>query len=330
MNPAHIHLMLNHVPLFGALAVTILCGLSLLRRQQGLARGGLLVAVLTAIVGVAVYLTGEPAEELVEDLPGVSEAVLETHEEIALVATVVLGAFGVLAVIGLIAFRHGVTMGFTRALLAASFVPLAAVAYTAYLGGQVRHSEIRSGGGSGEARESRDDDDALRLGPSVALAASWQDSARDSVDLIPPSILEEHEALRAALDRVSGEPGELGEAGRALAATMEPHFVKEEQLALPPLGALSALAAGEAVPDPARIIDLASRLEAELPTMLEEHREIAAAIEVLVEAANAANRPEYAELGEEIMHHARSEEEITYPAAIVVGRYLQSQVGVRE
>src|SRR5687767_6055512 len=232
MNPAHIHLMLNHVPLFGALAVTILCGLALLRRQQGLARGGLLVAVLTAIVGVAVYLTGEPAEELVEDLPGVSEAVLETHEEIALVATVVLGAFGVLAVIGLIAFRHGVTMGFTRALLAASFVPLAAVAYTAYLGGQVRHSEIRSGGGSGEARESRDDD-ALRLGPSIALAASLSPRAfaRDTVDLIPPSILEEHEALRAALARVSRESGELGEAGRALASTMEPHFVKEEQLA---------------------------------------------------------------------------------------------------
>ncbi len=332
MNPAHIHLMLNHVPLFGALTVTILCGLALLRRQQGLARAGLLVAVLTATVGVVVYLTGEPAEELVEDLPGVSEAVLETHEEIALVATVVLGAFGVLALGGLIAFRHGVTMGFTRALLAASFVPLAAMAYTAYLGGQVRHSEIRPGGGSGEARESRDDDDALRLGPSMALAASLSPLAfaRDTVDLIPPSILEEHEALRAALERVSDEPGKLGEAGRALAATMEPHFAKEEELALPPLGVLPALAAGEAVPDPARIIALASRLEAELPTMLEEHREIGAAIEVLIEAAKSANRPQYAELGEEIVHHARSEEEVTYPAAIVVGRYLQSRVGVGE
>jgi hypothetical protein len=342
MNPAHIHLMLNHVPLFGALAVTILCGLALLRRQQGLARGGLLVAVLTAIVGVAVYLTGEPAEELVEDLPGVSEAVLETHEEIALVATVVLGAFGVLAVIGLIAFRHGVTMGFTRALLAASLVPLAAMAYTAYLGGQVRHSEIRQGGGGNEAREGRDDggearengedDDALRLGPSSALAApgSTGISARDTLDLIPPSILEEHEALRAALARVRGEPGALGEAGRALAATMEPHFVKEEELALPPLGVLAALAADEAIQDPARIIELASRLEAELPTMLAEHREIGAAIEVLRQAAEAANRPEYAELGEEIFHHARSEEEITYPAAIVVGRYLQSRIGVGE
>ena len=160
MNPAHLHLMLNHVPLFGALAVTILCAAALLKRQQGLARGGLFVAVLAAIVSLAVYLTGEPAEEMVENLPGVSEAVLETHEEIALVATVVLGAFGVLALVSLFALRHGVTMRFTRILLALSLLPLAAIAYTAYLGGQIRHSEIRTGGGTGEVRESRNDDQA--------------------------------------------------------------------------------------------------------------------------------------------------------------------------
>ena len=331
MNPAHLHLMLNHVPLFGALAVTILCAVALFKRQQGLARGGLFVAVLTAVLALVVYLTGEPAEEQVEHLPGVSEAVLETHEEIALIATVAVGAFGVLALVSLFAFRHGVTMRFTRALLVLSFLPLAAIAYTAYLGGQIRHSEIRPGGRGGESLEGRDDD-ALRLGPSIALAApgsAWT-SARDTLDLIPPSILEEHEALRAALAQVSAEPGELGEAGRALAATVGPHFVKEEELALPPLGLLPALAAGEDVPDPARIIELASRLEAELPTMVEEHREIGAAIEVLIQAAEAANRPEYAGLGEEILHHARSEEEITYPAAIVVGRYLQTRAeGVR-
>ena len=147
MNAAHIHLMLNHVPLFGALAVTILCAVALFRRQQGLARGGLVVALLTAIVALVVYLTGEPAEELVENLPGISEAVLETHEEVALVATIVAGAYGVLALIGLFAFRHGVTMRVTRILLVLSFLPLATMAYTAYLGGQIRHSEIRSNAG---------------------------------------------------------------------------------------------------------------------------------------------------------------------------------------
>jgi uncharacterized membrane protein len=144
MNPAHIHLMLNHVPLYGVLAGVILLIVSLVMRRQGVARAGLVVFVLTALVAVVVYLTGEPAEELVENLPGVSETVMETHEEMALVATITLGAFGLLALYGLLAFRHGATMRFTRIALLFSFAPLAAMAYTAYLGGQIRHSEIRA------------------------------------------------------------------------------------------------------------------------------------------------------------------------------------------
>jgi uncharacterized membrane protein len=324
MNPAHIHLLLNHVPLFGALAVTILCLVALVRRQQGLARGGLVVALLTAIVALIVYLTGEPAEELIENLPGVSEAILETHEEIALVATIVMGAYGALALVSLFAFRHGVTMRFTRILLVVSLLPLAVLAYTAYLGGQIRHSEIRP--------ETADADGALLRfrppGPSIALATSgdgWV-AARDSADLIPPSIREEHESLRAALEQATREDGEIGKAARALAAIMEPHFVKEEGLALPPLGILPALAAGKSIQDPARIVSLAARLETELPTMIEEHGKISAAVDELVIAANAKKRPEIAEFGERIRHHARSEEEVTYPAAVVVGRCLQSRV----
>jgi hypothetical protein len=148
MNAAHIHLMLNHVPLFGAAAVTILFGVALVLRQQSVARAGLVVALLAAAVAVIVYLTGEPAEELVENLPGISETALETHEEIALVATVVLGAFALVALYGLFAFRHGVSMRFTKFLLVLSFVPFAAIAYTSYLGGQIRHSEIRAAVGA--------------------------------------------------------------------------------------------------------------------------------------------------------------------------------------
>ncbi|HET6618201.1 MAG TPA: hemerythrin domain-containing protein [Gemmatimonadota bacterium] len=332
MNAAHIHLMLNHVPLFGALAVTILFAVGLYRRQQGLARGGLVVALLTAIVGVVVYLTGEPAEELVENLPGVSEAVLETHEEIALIATIVSGAYGVLALVGLFAFRHGVTMRFTRVLLLSSLVPLGAMAYTSYLGGQIRHSEIRPDAGAtgaGEIQE-EEEENALRLGPlspsnAFAALADRRLSASDTVDLIPPSIREEHASLRRALDEGSREPGAIGDAVRALAARMEPHFVKEEGLALPPLGVLPALATGEAIADPNRIVNIATRLESELPTMLEEHRAIGEAVEALLAAAEAEDRPDMAELGEQILHHARSEEEVSYPAAIIVGRYLKSR-----
>lgn len=214
---------------------------------------------------------------------------LEIHEEVALIATIVLGAYGVLALFSLLAFRHGVTMRFTRILLILSFLPLVAMTYTAYLGGQIRHSEIRP-----EAGDATGGSLPFSPGPSIALTASEEGwiAGRDTVDLIPPSIREEHESLRRALAQATREPAKVGEAAWALAALMEPHFVKEEELALPPLGVLPTVAAGETIPDSARIMSLATRLEAEL--------------------------------GEHILHHARSEEEITYPAAIIVGRYLQS------
>lgn len=145
MNPAHIHLMLNHFPLFGALAGTILFAVSLILRKQVVARAGLIVIVLTGILSLIVYLTGEPAEELVENLPGVNHDILEAHEEVSLVATIIMGAFGVVGIYGLLS-RHAATMGFVKLLLVLSLVPLGAMAYTSYLGGQVRHSEIRPGG----------------------------------------------------------------------------------------------------------------------------------------------------------------------------------------
>jgi len=126
-----------------------------------------------------VYLTGEPAEELVENLPGISETVMETHEEIALVATVVVGAFALVALYGLFAFRHGVSMGFTKLLLVLSLLPLATMAYTAYLGGQIRHSEIRpdavgapSAGGPAGAVRGGMRTRILALGAGFALAVA--------------------------------------------------------------------------------------------------------------------------------------------------------------
>lgn len=157
----------------------------------------------------------------------------------------------------------------------------------------------------------------------AARADGWQ-ASRDTLDLIPRSIREEHEEIRHALDEAGRAAGEVGEKARALAALMEPHFIKEEELALPPLAILPALVADEPIPEAVRIVSLGTRLEAELPTMLEEHKAIGAAARELATAARAADRPEIEAFAKQLLHHAQSEEEITYPAAIITGRYVRS------
>lgn len=147
MNPAHLHLMINHVPVIGAIVAAGLLAYGVFRIDTDIARAALGLFVLMAVAGVAVYLTGEPAEELVEELASVSSAALHQHEDAALLATILLGTYGVFATGVLLAFRKREARLPSRIgtlAVALSIVPLAAMAYTANLGGQIRHTEIGS------------------------------------------------------------------------------------------------------------------------------------------------------------------------------------------
>ena len=59
---------------------------------------------------------------------------------------------------------------------------------------------------------------------------------------IPESLELEHEELHRQLVDAVKEGGKVGEAAKAVADVLHPHFEKEEEYALPPLGLLSSLA----------------------------------------------------------------------------------------
>jgi hypothetical protein len=119
------------------------------------------------------------------------------------------------------------------------------------------------------------------------------------------------------------EPGRVGEAARTLARLMHPHFVREDEYAMPPLGLLTRLARDEVSPDMAEALPLIARLKAEMPLMLEEHQAIKGALQKLEEVAAAEGKADIVELARRLKLHAESEEEVLYPAAIVVGEYLK-------
>jgi len=145
MSLTHLHLLLNHVPVIGILIVTALLGWAVLRRSSEITRVSLVMVAAIAIVAVIVFFTGEPAEEAIENLPGFSEAITERHEEFALIATIVVGLLGALALAALGLLRkkeipRSVTVWCFLLSIAASGV----MGYTALLGGQIRHTEVRS------------------------------------------------------------------------------------------------------------------------------------------------------------------------------------------
>jgi hypothetical protein len=174
---------------------------------------------------------------------------------------------------------------------------------------------------------------ALAASPLVANAQEHRHHQEAPVTktqiAIPASIKAEHEEIHAELVAATKASGRVGDAARALAAVLHPHFVREEQIALPPLGLLAALSRGEALPEMRAVLPMTDALKAELPRMLEEHKAIHAATTHLGEAARAEKNAAVAHLADKLALHARSEEEVFYPAAILVGDLVRTQVANR-
>jgi uncharacterized membrane protein len=145
MSLTHLHLVLNHFPMVGTILGIGLLAFAIAARKNDLAKATLGIFVLLAVISVAVYFTGEAAEEAIEHLPGFSESITERHEESASVATLIMTALGVLCLGALVAFRRKqLPRWMTVTSLVFAILTGGVMSYTAMLGGQVRHTEIRS------------------------------------------------------------------------------------------------------------------------------------------------------------------------------------------
>lgn len=153
MDATHLHLALNHVPVIGLGFALLILSTGFVRRDGGMQKLGFITLVLIALVAFGVMQTGDAAEETAEHLPGVTEAVIEHHEEAARTAVVAVYVLGALALAGLVAFRSRprVPGAFVVSALVATVLAAGLMARTANLGGQVRHTEIRAEGAGGGA-----------------------------------------------------------------------------------------------------------------------------------------------------------------------------------
>ncbi|MBI3664414.1 MAG: hypothetical protein HY234_15370 [Acidobacteria bacterium] len=144
------HLLLNHLPVFGAAFGLLLLLAALLRKSGELTKISLAVFLLTALIAIPAYLSGEPSEDYVKDLPGVSKDMIEEHEESAVFSMAGVEILGILALAALWLSRHSSEVPrwavLTTLILALATTGL--MARTANLGGQIRHSEIRGTSGT--------------------------------------------------------------------------------------------------------------------------------------------------------------------------------------
>ena len=105
MNPTHIHLMLNHFPIIGTLIGSAIMLFGIVKKQNSSRAIGAFIIVIMAIIAIPVMVTGEPAEEGIEHLNGISKSLIHDHEEAAEKAFWMMEITGAFSLIALILYK---------------------------------------------------------------------------------------------------------------------------------------------------------------------------------------------------------------------------------
>ena len=160
-------------------------------------------------------------------------------------------------------------------------------------------------------------------------AAAWQNqqdsSNKEFTERWPtPNVLQiEHDHLHQQLAAAINAGGKTGIAAKKVKRVMRPHFLREEEIAMPPLALLDPLARGEYSNEMNDVLELTDQLEHELPEMLKEHQAIKEALKKLASAARSEGQTQHARFADRLILHAKHEEQILYPAAILVGKLVR-------
>jgi hypothetical protein len=111
--------------------------------------------------------------------------------------------------------------------------------------------------------------------------------------------------------------GQVAGAAKAVAKILHPHFVKEEEYALPPLALLPQLAKGEFTAEMKDVLNMTDRLLTDLPQLLQEHKAIVTALKNFWKAARKEEMPEHVNLAEKLIQHAKNGGRSIFPGCDV-------------
>lgn len=162
MNAAHLHVILNHIPIVGVPIGFALMLYGLLRGSTEVKRASLLVFIAMGVIAIPTFLSGQSAEDIVEHLPGVTHDVIENHETAGTIALGLTASLGGVALAALVwSWRTAAVSGLVAVLLLLGSGAVSGwLAWTGNLGGKIRHTEFRPGGFTeAEEDEAREGDE---------------------------------------------------------------------------------------------------------------------------------------------------------------------------
>lgn len=154
MNQAHLHMVFNHFPIIGLFFGIGILAYGIIKKQTILVNTAYVMFIVCMIMAKATMMTGEGAEEIVEEL-GISHDIIHEHEEIAETFMKILYGLGILSILGLVAnlkkHSKAAIVSYVVLILAIGSAVLSKSVGTS--GGEIRHTEIRENASNGNTSE---------------------------------------------------------------------------------------------------------------------------------------------------------------------------------
>jgi hypothetical protein len=135
----HLHLILNHAPVFGELFAALLLLVAAVLRSVTLLRTALAVVILAALGAVPVFFTGRAAADAIGKVEGIDQEAIGPHEEAAERFLIAVSAAGAAAIVALVRPRRA-TIAIVSILTLLSF---GMAGWTANQGAMIHHQELR-------------------------------------------------------------------------------------------------------------------------------------------------------------------------------------------
>ena len=148
MNAAQLHLIFTHLPIVGLGFVILLNIISLFYfKSNEFKKMTLWFYVILGLFALLAYFTGDGAENIMKTYPGITEDMIEPHENMALLYFIGLMITAVVATIGLYISKTNEKLlrKFTIYLLIAGLLLSILAIGTGTTGGNIRHTEIKQG-----------------------------------------------------------------------------------------------------------------------------------------------------------------------------------------
>lgn len=146
LDALHIHLMFNHLPIFGVFCALVVLLIALISKNKTTVISAYILILIAGLGGIITHFSGENAEQIIKSESFYDRNYVIVHEasaEFAFFITVVILTFSLVGII-LNFKKNKHASKFNYFMMIIAFGALTAYSRTAYLGGIIRHDELKN------------------------------------------------------------------------------------------------------------------------------------------------------------------------------------------